>query len=172
MIDTQPDSPSFEGLILEQNDEWRYHFWYPKGWHRYDLSDGRIGVLCSPHAQDPTTFFSVEAQALDVPTSVQPEDLDVLREGIQEGLSQLPGLNVESAQESHSGSRITFERVYTFQDGSLTRKRRIQLIYAGSRLYSLMSQGGTEAEYAHWLSMLNYCHLTFQLALFDASQFV
>jgi len=161
----QENKPAFEGLVLAQDDEWRYYFWYPKGWHRYDLSDERVGVLCSPDAQDPTTFFSVEVQKLA--TTVQPEDLDILRKGVQEGLSQLPGLNVESAQESLGGGQIVFERVYTFQDGTATRKRRIRLLYTGGRLYSLISQGRTEKEYAYWLPMLNYCHLTFQLGLFD-----
>jgi hypothetical protein len=165
LTDTREDKPAFEGLVLQQDDEWRYYFWYPKGWHRYDLSDGRAGVLCSPDARDPITFFSVEVQKLA--TMVQPEDLDVLREGIQEGLARLPGLNVESAQESCSGSQIAFERSYTFQDGAVTRKRRIRLLYVGDKLYSLISQGRTEKEYAYWLSMLNYCHLTFRLGLFD-----
>jgi hypothetical protein len=165
-----PESrPAFAGLVLEQNAEWRYYFWYPKGWHRYDLGDGRQGVLCSPQGHDPTTYFSVQVQEL--PTVVQAEDLNILREGVEEGLAQLPGLSVESAQESCSEACITFERIYTYRDGPLTRKRRIQLFYAGTKLYSLMSQGSTEAEYTHWLSMLNYCHLTFQIGLFDMAQF-
>lgn len=169
MTEPHESRPAFEGLVLEQNAEWRYYFWYPKGWHRYDLSDGCQGVLCSPQDHDPTTYFSVQVQAL--PTTVHPEDLDALREGVEEGLAQLPGLNVESAQESCSEARITFERLYTFQDGPVTRKRRIRLFYVGSKLYSLISQGSSEAEYAYWLSMLNYCHLTFQIGLFDMAQF-
>ena len=169
MTDTQENKPAFEGLALQQDDEWRYYFWYPKGWHVYDLSDGRNGILCSPNGQDPATFFSVEAQSLA--TGVQSDDLDVLREGIQEGLAQLPGLVVESAQESCDDGLIAFERVYTFQDGQETRKRRIRLLYTGNKLYNLISQGRTEKEYAYWLPMLNYCHLTFQLGLFDMGHF-
>jgi len=51
-----------------------------------------------------------------------------------------------------------------------TRKRRIRLIYSGNTLYSLMSQGSSVGEYERWLSMLNYCHLTFRLGLFDPTQ--
>jgi hypothetical protein len=167
LTDTPESKPAFEGLVLEQNKEWRYYFWYPKGWHRYDLSDGRVGALCSPEVEA-TTFFSVEVQAL--PFSVQPDDLDTLREGVEEGLSRLPGLVVESAQESCAGGLITFERLYTFQDGDVTRKRRIRLLYSGNKQYSLISQGGTERAYARYLSMLNYCQLTFELGLFDMGQ--
>jgi len=60
--------------------------------------------------------------------------------------------------------------VYTFRDGQETRKRRIRLLYSGNKLYSLMSQGSTEEAYAYWLSMLNYCHLTFTIGLFDMGQ--
>jgi hypothetical protein len=160
--------PTFEGLVLVQDGERRYHFWYPKGWHRYELTGGREGVLCSPQAEDPSTFFSVHVQKLA--TTVGPDDVDLLREGIEEGLSQLPGLNVELAQNSQGAGRMTFERVYTFTDGAATRKRRIRLIYSGNTLYSLMSQGSSVDEYERWLSMLNYCHLTFRLGLFDPTQ--
>jgi hypothetical protein len=165
--DTPPNGPAFEGLNLEQNEEWRYHFWYPKGWHRYDLTGDKTGVLCSPHAQDPTTYFSVETQRL--PVAARPEDVDVLRQGIEEGLASLPGYALESADESTSGARLTFERVFTFQDGSVVRKRRIRLIYVGATLYSLIAQGEDEHTYTYWLSMLNYCYLTFDLGLFDPS---
>lgn len=169
MTDTQENKPAFKGLVLQQDNEWRYYFWYPKGWHIYDLSDERNGILCSPDVQDPATFFSVEVQRLI--TTVQPEDLDILRKGVQEGLAQLPGLNIESTQESLSSSQIAFERIYTFQDGEMTRKRHIRLLYTGDRLYNLISQGRTEKEYTYWLPMLNYCHLTFQLGLFDMGRF-
>jgi hypothetical protein len=168
LSETSSDRPAFEGLVLAQDAEWRYHFWYPKGWHRYELTGGREGMLCSPQAEDPTTFFSVHVQKLD--TTVGPDDVDALREGIAEGLSQLPGLSIESVTSSQAAGQLTFERVYTFVDGTVTRKRRIRLIYAGSRLYSLMSQGSTVDEYERWLSMLNYCHLTFRLGLFDPTQ--
>jgi hypothetical protein len=165
LTDIPTDGPAFEGLNLEQNEEWRYHFWYPKGWHRYDLAGDKTGVLCSPNAQDPTTYFSVETQRL--PVAARPEDIDVLRQGIEEGLSTLSGLNVESADESSSGARLVFERVFTFRDGGTVRKRRIRLIYLGATLYSLIAQGENEHAYTYWLSMLNYCYRTFELGLFD-----
>jgi hypothetical protein len=92
-------------------------------------------------------------------------------EGVQEGLNQLPGLAVEQTEESAAGSQVTIERVYTFDDQGVTRKRRVRLIYSGDTLYSLMSQGATAAEYAYWLPMLNYCHLTFKLGLYSPAQF-
>jgi hypothetical protein len=165
LTDTPIKGPAFEGLILEQNEASRYHFWYPKGWHRYDLTGDRLGVLCSPNAQDPTTYFSVEVQRL--PVAARSEDVDVLRQGIEEGLSSLPGFCLESADESSSGARLTFERVFTFQDGDVVRKRRIRLVYVGTTLYSLIAQGEDEHAYTYWLSMLNYCYRTFELGLFD-----
>jgi hypothetical protein len=165
LTDTPINGPAFEGLNLEQNEEWRYHFWYPKGWYRYDLADGKTGVLCSPNAQNPSTYFSVETQRL--PVAARPEDVDVLRQGIEEGLSSLPGFSLESAEESSSGARLTFERVFTFQDGDVVRKRRIRLVYVGATLYSLIAQGEDEHAYTYWLSMLNYCYRTFDLGLFD-----
>lgn len=167
MADTPTHGPFFEGLILEQNEAWRYHFWYPKGWHRYDLTGGKTGVLCSPDAQAPTTYFSVETQRL--PVAVRPEDVDALRQGIEEGLAALPELRIESTDESSKGARLVFERVFTFQDGGVTRKRRIRLLYIGATLYSLIAQGENGDAYEYWLSMLNYCYRTFEIGLFDVS---
>jgi len=170
LTDTPTNGPAFEGLILEQNNEWRYHFWYPKGWHRYDLAGDKAGVLCSPHAENPTTYFSVETMRL--PVAVRPDDVDDLRQGIEEGLSSLPGLCVESEDESSHGARLTFERVLTFRDGDVVRKRHIRLIYVGATLYSLTAQGEDERAYVYWLSMLNYCYRTFDLGPFDMTGLV
>jgi hypothetical protein len=82
-------------------------------------------------------------------------------------LSCLPGLQIESADDSQNGARLTFERVFTFQDGGAVRKRHIRLIYVGATLYSLIAQGAGEDAYTYWLSMLNYCYRTFELGLFD-----
>jgi hypothetical protein len=169
MTSTAEKRPAFEGLILEENRDWIYSFWYPKGWHRFQLSHERIGVLCSPSTQDPLTFFSVEVTPLEA--SIQADDLQVLIEGAQEGLRQLPDLDVELAQEFAAGGRIEIERICTFRDQEATRKRRIRLIYDRDKLYTVLSQGATEDEYTYWLPMLNYCHLTFQVGLFNMESF-
>jgi hypothetical protein len=164
MTHTGTGGPAFTGLVLQEDRHWRYSFWYPKGWYRFDLGDERTGVLCSPAPENPTTFFSVQVAQLEI--VAQAEDLPVLCEGVQEGLEELPEVEVESAQESAGAGRIEIERTYTFRDGEHVRKRRIRLIYDRDRLYSLMSQGATVQEYEYWLSMLNYCHLTFKVGLF------
>lgn len=169
MAEIREGVPAFEGLVLHEDRRWYYTFWYPKGWMAHSLSDDRIGVLCSPTEEDLDTFFSVEVIPLQA--AVQPSDLPVLCEGVQEGLSQLPGLVVESAEETAAGGRVTIERTYTFEDQATTRKRRVRLVYKDDRLYSLMAQGATVAEYEYWLPMLNYCHLNFTLGLFNPAQF-
>lgn len=162
--------PAFQGLVLYEDRQWRCYFWYPKGWHSYTLDGNRIGFLCSPLGDQPTTFFSLEVTPLE--TTVEPNDLDMLLEGVQEGLAALPGLAVESSQQSAAGSRIEIERTFAFEDQGWMRKRRLRLIYDRDRLYTLISQGSTEDEYQYWLSMLNYCHLTFTIGLFDTTGIV
>lgn len=169
MTEIRENVPAFQGLVLHEDRRWYYSFWYPKGWVEHSLSSDRTGILCSPTAEDLATFFS--AEVIPLQAAVQADDLAVLREGVQEGLSQLPGLVAELAEESATGSQVTIERTYTFEDQGTTRKRRVRLIYNDDTLYSLMSQGATVAEYAYWLPMLNYCHLTFNLGLFNPAQF-
>lgn len=161
--------PTFEGLVLQQDRQSRYFFWYPKGWQPYALDGERIGFLCSPMSDQPTTFFSVEVTSLE--TTVESQDVDMLVAGVEEGLATLPGLVIESAEQSAAGNRIEIERALTFEDAGSTHRRRIRLIYDRDRLYTLISQGATVDEYTYWLPMLNYCHLSFQIGTFSLEGF-
>jgi hypothetical protein len=156
--------PKFKGLVLQQDPQRRYSFWSPKGWHCGPLDDGGEGVLCSPMAEDRDTFFSVQVTPLT--TTFSPTAASALRTGLQSGLAQLPGLEVESQAESIAEGRITLERVYTYREGDRVRKRRARWIYDGDKLYALLSQGSTVEEYEYWLSMLNYSQGTFSTSPF------
>jgi len=102
---------------------------------------------------------------------VQAKDIDAIVEGVEQGLSHLPELAIESSHQTAAGNRVEVERVLTFRDGSTLRRRRLRLIYDRDRLYTVMSQGETVGEYEYWLPMLNYCHLTFRVGLFSLGDF-
>jgi hypothetical protein len=118
--------------------------------------------MFSPQSEDPTTWFAVWATRL--PDVVVAEDLEVLREGVEEGLSQLPDLNVESASEDVFGNLIRFARIYTFGENGATRKRKVRMLYVYKWAFALIAQGASPAEYEHWSMMLEDFFGDFDLA--------
>lgn len=159
---TDRERPKYRGIRTFRDRHGRFEFRYPSDWHVFELSDDRDGVMVSPEAQDPATYFCVWATRLQ--DAIVPEDLDVLREGVGEGLSQLPGLSIESASEDVIGNLVRLRRVYTFeQDGSI-RRRKVWMLYVYKWLFALVAQGANADEYEHWSMMLEDCFDDFDLA--------
>lgn len=117
--------------------------------------------MFSPQADDPRTWFAVWSVRLQ--DKVVAEDLDLLREGVEEGLSQLPGLQVESSIDDTIENLVRFRRVYTFQENGATRKRTVYMIYVYKWLFVMVAQGESVEEYDYWRMMLEDCPASFDL---------
>ena len=109
--------------------------------------------MFSPQGEDPATWFAIWSTRLE--HAVSAEDLDLLREGVEEGLWQHPGLHIESSSDDHYDNLIRFERIYTFEENGVVRKRRVWMIYVWKWLFTLVAQGETVKEYAYWRMMLD-----------------
>ena len=83
---TQRPPPRFYGVATYADPKGRFTFRYPTTWHQFELDENRDGVMFSPEAENPQTFFSVWVTELD--TEVVAEDLDDLKAGVDEGLAQ------------------------------------------------------------------------------------
>ena len=140
----------------------RFLFRYPKEWHQHELADGRDGVMYSPDPENPETYFAMWSVRLE--DKVVAEDMDILREGIDEGLYQLPNVNLKSRAERTFGNLIRFERIYTFDEGEVTRQRKVWMIYVYKWLFVLVAQGASPETYDYWHMMLNDFLDTFDLA--------
>jgi len=125
------------------------------------LDNDREGVLHSPEAENPKTFFSVWISLLEEPAVA--EDMEELRQGIDEGLSQLPGCQVEAGKDDALSNLLKFERVYTFEENGATRKRKVWILYVDKWLMVVTWQGSSPEEYKYWYPMANYCFNTFTL---------
>jgi hypothetical protein len=137
-------------------------FRYPSGWHVHELADGRDGVLISPTAEEPKTWFS--AWASELPGIVTAADADALREGVEEGLYRLPRVHLLSSAEQAFGNMLRFERVYSFAENGATRHRKVWMLYVYKWAIALIAQGETPEEYDHWSIMLQDCFDSFDLA--------
>lgn len=155
------DPPRFRGVTTYRDPLGRFSFRHPSTWYRFDLDQDREGVLFSPEEKDPQSYFAAWVSKLD--EHVVAEDLDTLREGIEEGLSRLANCQVEARADETLSNLIKFERIYTFDDGGTVRKRRVWILYVDTWQIVLVFQGETPEEYRYWLSMGNYCFATFEL---------
>src|SRR5262245_29176453 len=158
---TQRPPPRYYGIITYRDPHGRFSFQYPSDWHVFELEDQREGLLVSPEAENPQTWFSVWVSRLEL--KVVAEDLAELKDGVDEGLQLLTDVKVESASEDALNNLIKFERVYTFREGETIRKRRSWFLYVDTWLMVVTYQGATEEEYAYWLPMGNYSFLRFEL---------
>lgn len=152
---TDRERPRYRGIRTYRDPHGRYQFRYPSDWHEHALSDDRDGVMYSPQEENPATWFAVWATRLQ--DAVAAEDLHVLHQGVGEGLAQLPDLRVESTADDVFGNLIRFERVYTFAENGVIRKRKLWMVYAYKWLFALVAQGATVEEYDRWSIMLNDC---------------
>jgi hypothetical protein len=95
---------------------------------------------------------------------VTAKDLDLLHEGVKEGLSQLPQLSIESSRDDTIANQCRFQRVYTFCQNGAVRKRKVWMIYVYRWLFVLLAQGATVDEYEFWSTMLDDLFCSFDLA--------
>jgi hypothetical protein len=114
-----------------------------------------------PNGADPHTSFAVGVASLEEP--VVAEDLEELKAGVSEGLTKLTDCKVERATEVVLGNLIKFERVFTFREEGMIRKRKVWLLYVDRWQIMLTWQGSSEEEYEYWLAMANYCFAMFSL---------
>ena len=152
----------YTGLRTYRDPIGRYLFRYPKEWHQHELADNRDGIMYSPEAENPETYFAAWAVRLE--DKVVAEDLDILSEGVNEGLYQLVKLNLESGEDRTFGNLVRFERIYTFDEDGRIRKRRVWMIYAYKWLFVLVAQGASPETYDYWHIMLDGCFDSFDLA--------
>jgi hypothetical protein len=157
----RPARPQWTGVDTYADPLGRFTFRFPSDWHRFELDHNLEGVLFAPAQFEPQTFISAWVRKLD--TNVVLEDQPLLREGVAEGLAQLGELEIESEDDSAYGNLLKFERIYTFHDGSATRKRKVWIMYVDKWQIVLTYQGESPEEYEYWLPMGNYAFFHFNI---------
>jgi hypothetical protein len=169
MSDDRP-GPFFTSLHQYRDKLGRFSIRIPGDWQEFDLEDDREGVLFSPQEDAPSTYVAVWVSQLGG-EHVVAEDLDVLREGVEEGLQQLDGIEITESKDDAISNLLKFERIYEFNEGGTRRKRRVWMLYIDTWSMVVIYQGETPAEYDYWLSMGNYALGTFNIpeALWFAS---
>ncbi len=150
--------PRYHGISKHVDREAGYAIWLPDGWHRFDMVGGHRGVAYSPYPGDLNTFVSAEKRRLKY--SVTEKDVPILRKGFEQGLQALPGIEIESQDETVTPTLITLEARFTFLEGEARRKRWVRTIYSGKGQLVLIAQGATVEEFEYWLPMFSHTMMT------------
>jgi hypothetical protein len=112
-------------------------------------------VLFSPYGEQesPRTFISAYAIKLDF--EVMAEDLEDLKAAVAEGLNQFKSTTIEQSTDDAMGNLLKFERLFTFVEDGVTRKRRTWILYVATHQIVFTYQGETVEDYEYWLPMGN-----------------
>lgn len=165
MIDT--GRPRFRGIRTYRDPQGRFSLRHPSDWERHDLEGDLDGIMMNPtRGRTPDTdlegtYLGIWATRLE--TKVVAEDQDILREGVDTGLAQLPDCEVIESKDGFYSNLLKFERIYTFREGDKTRQRRVWILYVDTWQLVLVFQGADPDEFAYWRPMGNYAFATFEL---------
>ena len=154
--------PRYKGMYKHIDQEGGYALWFSTDWHRFDMVEGRHGVIYSPYPDNLNTTFLAEKHKLAY--SVTEKDVPILRQGFNEGLMALPEVEIEWQDETVTPTLITFEARFTFLENETRRKRWVRIIYWGSGQLVLIAQGANSDEFEHWLPMFYNTMVTIEIS--------
>jgi len=123
----------------------------PSDWTRIPLKRGMVGMMFSPYKDDINT--SILAQKKKLKFAVTTDDLLILREGFEDGVKAMPGVEIEALDAAYSSSISFFDARFSFLEGDARRKRWVRNIYWGEGQLILTAQGRTVEDFEYWLPM-------------------
>jgi hypothetical protein len=143
--------PVYKGMIGHRDEKGGFVIWIPNDWLQTELKRPHHGWLFMPYPGDINTSLLVEKRKLKY--SVKEEDMPILLESFREGMMALPGVEVESTEESLSDSVNIFDARFTFLEGEERRKRWVRNVYWGNGQLIIIAQGRDAENFEYWLPM-------------------
>ena len=151
MVNELNGHPAYTGVTCHVDENGGYSVWLPSDWHETKLKRNHRGFLFSPYPDDINTSILVEKHKLKV--HVKPEDVEILREAFQNDIRSLPGVEIESFEETLSSSVNLFDARFSFLEGDNRRKRWVRNVYWGNGQLVVIAQGRTPEDFEYWLPM-------------------
>jgi hypothetical protein len=143
--------PVYKGMVGHRDVPGGFEVWVPSDWTQTRLKPDHYGMLFSPYKDDFNTSLLIEKHTLKY--SVTADDIPMLLEAFKEGMMALPGIEVESTEETLSNTINVFDARFTFLEGDQRRKRWVRNIYWGTGQLVMIAQGRTPEDYDYWLPM-------------------
>ena len=153
--------PYYTGMYTHRDQPGGYSLTVPTDWHQHTMKKKHHGMLFSPYPDDINTCILAEKHKLKYKVTV--DDLVTSRDGFEKGIKDLPGVEIESLEESLSDMVNVFEARFTFLDDGVRRKRWVKNIYWGEGQLVLIAQGRTVEDFDYWLPMFYNTMMTAQV---------
>jgi hypothetical protein len=157
----RPENPIYYGITKHVDQEGGYAIWVPNNWTLFPMKEGRKGVIFSPYKDNFETCFLAESFRLKV--SVIDADLPILQKAFEDGIRQLPGVEIEETKGDGVKDAIILEAKFTFIEGEHRRKRWVRNLYWGNGQLVFIAQGSNIEEFQYWLPMFFNIMMTFEL---------
>jgi len=161
MISENSPYPVYTGATEYVNREGAYGIWYPSNWRQIDMTGDHKGAIFAPFPDHIDTCIAVEKIML--PYKVVHGDLPTLRQGLKEGLDALPGIEIESFEESLPGTMVLVDVKYSFLEGEAQRKRWLRVLYWAEAQLNVIAQGQSVKDYEFWMPVFFNTMMTIDL---------
>lgn len=155
-------APVYTGIVKHWDEKAGYAVWLSKDWRKIDMVEGRRGWIFTPYPDHFDTSFTCEKITLDY--KVTPEDAEILMEGFEAGINNLPDAVIEYRNLETGKMVIIMEAKFTFTENGQRRKRWVKSMYWGEANLVLIAQGATEDDFAYWEGMLYNAMMTYELS--------
>lgn len=153
--------PVYTGMRKHWDREAGYAVWLPSDWRKLDMVEGHRGWIFTPYEDHYDTCFMSEKHQLDY--EVNPEDAEILLEGLEAGINSLPEAVIEYKHCDTGQMVVLLEAKFTFMENGQRRKRWVKSMYWGKSNLVLIAQGATEEDYAYWEGMLFNSMMTYEI---------
>ncbi len=146
------DRPSFTGFLVWRDVAHQVSILYPREWSQEEGPPLRLRAPAdAPHM----ATMTVEASRL--PTTVEPDDLETLREGLERGIGSIRGAQVVRSDAESVGSLVDLEVEHTYladeaEDGAppVTWRRWLRVMYQRDVQYTLSAESLDGDAFEYW----------------------
>lgn len=138
-----------------------FSFWRPLNWRQGDIPSQQ-GVVYYPE-EDPRTGFYVLVHDLGDGLSepISPADLPSIREGLVQGLLEMPDCSILRETEIAKESAIGFEFLVSFGLDGEPCKRCMRVLYKDQLQVTIYGQGVPPADYDLFENTFDWMYMTF-----------
>lgn len=152
MTDAKPkEGPWYTGMYAHRDQKGGYTLVVPTDWKKIPMKKGMVGLMFSPYKDDINTCIMTQKHTMKF--KIKTSDLILLRDSFEQGIKDLPGVEIEKFDASYSDTINVFDAIFTFMDGDVRRKRWTRNIYWGEAQLVVIAQGRTPEDYEYWLPM-------------------
>lgn len=143
--------PSFTGFLAWRDLEHRVSLLYPREWHATEAIPAQ---LTPPPFAPCRAVVSVEARRL--PTNVEPDDVVILREGLEAGVRSIATAQIERSIADSIGAMVDLELEHSYvadatgEIPGLKWRRWLRIMYLKDVQFTISAEAQDNGDFEYW----------------------